>query len=129
LSGQIDALFGEVSVMTPHVRADKVVALAVTSPERSRLLPELATTIEAGFPALELESWGGLLVPAGTPADVLARLETAVQRALAEPAFRAGAERQGWSDVTASREAFAHLLARETARWKPIVTSPGFRLD
>ena len=129
LGGQIDALFGEVSVMTPHVRSDKVVALSITSPERSRLLPEVPTMTEAGFPALTLESWGGLLAPAGVPADVLTRLEAAVQKALLEPTFRAGAEKQGWDEVTASRNAFAELLARETVKWKPIATSPGFKLD
>ncbi len=129
LGGQIDAVFGEVSLMAPYVRSGKLVALAITSPERSNLLLEVPTTIEAGFPALRLESWGGLLAPAGVTADVLSRLEQALQKALREPAFRSAAEKQGWGEVTGSREEFSKLLAQETAKWKPIVSSPGFRLD
>jgi tripartite-type tricarboxylate transporter receptor subunit TctC len=130
LGGQIDALFGEVSVMTPNVRSGNVVALAITSPDRSKLLPDVPTMAEARLPALELESWGGLLTPAGVPAPVRERLEQALQKALLDTAFRSAADKQGWGEhTTTSGGAFAKLLANETAKWKPIVTSPGFKLN
>ena len=129
IGGQIDAIFGEVSVMAPNVQSGKAVALAITSPERSKLLPSVPTMNEVGMPSLTIESWGGLLVPARVPADVLAHLEMALQKALREPSFRDAAEKQGWSQVTGSRKDFAELLASETVKWSPIVRSPGLQLN
>ena len=129
IGGQIDAIFGEVSVMAPNVQSGKAVALAITSPERSKLLPSVPTMNEVGLPSLTVESWGGLLVPARVPADVLTHLEMALQKALREPSFRDAAERQGWSQVTGSRKDFSELLASETIKWSPIVRSPGFQLN
>jgi tripartite-type tricarboxylate transporter receptor subunit TctC len=129
IGGQIDAIFGEVSIMAPNVRSGKAGALAITSPERSKLLPSVPTMSEVGIPSLTVESWGGLLAPARVPADVLVRLEQALMNALREPSFREAAEKQGWSRVTGSRAEFAGLLASETAKWKPVVKSPGFQLN
>jgi len=129
IGGQIDAIFGEVSIMAPNVLSGKAVALAITSPERSKLLPSVPTMSEVGSPSLTVESWGGLLAPARVPADVLVRLEQALMNALREPSFREAAEKQGWSRVTGSRAEFAGLLASETAKWKPVVKSPGFQLN
>jgi tripartite-type tricarboxylate transporter receptor subunit TctC len=129
IGGQIDAIFGEVSVMAPNVQSGKAIALAITSPERSKLLPSVPTMKEAGIPSLTVESWGGLLAPARVPADVLTYLEQALVKALREPSFRNAAEKQGWSQVTGSRKEFADLLASETTKWSPIVRSPGFQLN
>ena len=112
IGGQIDAIFGEVSIMAPNVLSGKAVALAITSPERSKLLPSVPTMSEVGIPSLTVESWGGLLAPARVPADVLVRLEQALMNALREPSFREAAEKQGWSRVTGSRAELAEL-ARE----------------
>ena len=97
IAGQIDAIFGEVSVMTPNIEFGKAVALAITSPERSKLLPSVPTMAEVGIPSLTVESWGGLLAPARVPTDVLTRLGQALQKALLEPSFRNAADKQGWS--------------------------------
>ena len=129
LGGQISALFGDVAVIAPNVQSGKLVALAVTSPDRVKLLPGIATMRELGLPALEVESWGGLLAPSGVPANILSRLDDALQKALADPAFRAGTEKQGWSELTTSPVAFGKLIVGDTARWRPIVTAPNFRLD
>jgi tripartite-type tricarboxylate transporter receptor subunit TctC len=129
IAGQIDAIFGEVSVMAPNIESGKAIALSITSPERSKLLPSVPTMSEVGIPSLTVESWGGLLAPARVPADVLARLEQSLQKALREPSFRNAADKQGWSQVAGTRQEFAELLARETAKWSPIVRSPGFQLD
>jgi tripartite-type tricarboxylate transporter receptor subunit TctC len=129
IAGQIDAIFGEVSVMAPNIESGKAVALAITSPERSKLLPSVPTMAEVGIPSLTVESWGGLLAPARLPADVQARLEQALQKALREPSFRSAADKQGWSQVTGARQEFADLLASETAKWRPVVRSPGFQLN
>ena len=129
LGGQIEALFGDVAVLAPNIMTGKLVALAVTSPDRSSLLPDVVTMAEARFPALETESWGGLLLPAGVPADVFAKLNVAAQAALAAPAFRDGSKKQGWSDLTTSPELFGKLIQSETAKWGPLVKSGNFKID
>jgi tripartite-type tricarboxylate transporter receptor subunit TctC len=129
LGGQIDALFGEISAMAPNMRSGKLLVLGVTSPDRSKLLPEVPTMKEAGFPALAVESWGGLLAPAAVPHPILDRLELAMQKALLEVGFREGSDKQGWIELTTSRAAFAKLIASETVTWKPIVTAPDFTLN
>jgi tripartite-type tricarboxylate transporter receptor subunit TctC len=70
-----------------------------------------------------------LLAPAAVPHPILDRLELAMQKALLEPGFREGSDKQGWIELTTSRAAFAKLIARETATWKPIVTAPDFTLN
>lgn len=129
VAGQIDAIFGEVSIMVPYIETGKAVALSITSPERSNLLPQVPTMREVGIPSLTVESWGGLLAPARVPTDVLARLEQALQKALRDPSFRNTADKQGWGEVAGTRQEFAELLASETAKWVPVVKSPGFQLD
>ena len=81
------------------------------------------------IPSLTVESWGGLLAPARVPTDVLTRLGQALQKALLETSFRNAADKQGWSQVAGSRQEFADLLASETAKWRPVVSSPGFQLN
>jgi tripartite-type tricarboxylate transporter receptor subunit TctC len=129
LGGQIEALFGDIALVAPNIHSGKLVALAVTSPDRPKLLPEASTMIQSGFPALETESWGGLLAPAGVPRQVLMRLEEALQKALADPAFREAADKQGWSDLATSRDSFAALIARETAKWAPLVKAQGLTIN
>ncbi len=129
IGGQIEALIGDVAVVAPSAQSGQVVALAVTSPERAKLLPDVQSVREAGYAALVAESWGGLLAPAGVPPQILRRLEEALQKALVDPAFQANAEKQGWGEMTTSRAAFAKFIDDETARWKPILTSSDIKLD
>ena len=129
LSGQVDAAFGDVSVLTPHVAAKTLTGLAITSKERSALLPKLPTTAEAGYPTLVVENIYGLVARAGVPADVLKRLETALQTALADPEYRAGVSKQGATVSDASAEQYRALLRSESERWGPIARAAGFKLD
>ena len=85
LGAQIHSVFASMPVAYPHVRSGKLRALAVTSPERSTLAPELPTMIEAGVPGFVTESWWGVLAPAGTPAPVLRRLGSVVDSIVPEP--------------------------------------------
>lgn len=129
IGGQIEALFGDVAVLAPNINTGKLIALAVTSPDRSSLLPNVMTMTEAKFPALETESWGGMLVPAGVPKDVFAKLEAAVQAALASPAFQEGAKKQGWADLKTSPALFGKLIADETAKWGPLLKSGSVKIE
>jgi tripartite-type tricarboxylate transporter receptor subunit TctC len=123
VGGHIDAIFGDVAILQPHVKSGAIRALAITSPERSPLLPELATMSELGFPRVRTEVWYGLLAPARTPAPVLARLKSAVAGAQTDPAFRDSLSKFGISPAPPGAERFARFVREEIERWTPIVTS------
>ena len=123
VGGHIDAIFGDVAILQPHVRSGSIRALAITSPERSPLLPDLATMAEAGFPRVRTEVWYGLLASARTPAPVLEKLKAAVASAQADPAFRESLAKFGISPATPGSESFAAFIREEVERWTPIVTS------
>jgi tripartite-type tricarboxylate transporter receptor subunit TctC len=129
LSGQVDAAFGDVSVMTPQVLAGSLVGLAITSQERSALLPNLPTTAEAGFPALVVENIYGLATRGGVAADILRRLESALQAALADPDYRAGLAKHGAVAAETSADKYRALLRAETERWGPIARAAGLKIE
>jgi len=123
VGGHIDAIFGDVAILKPHVNSGAIRALAITSDERSPLLPELPTMAEAGFPKVHTEVWYGLLAPARTPAPVLAKLKVAVAAAQADPAFHENLRKFGIRPATPGADSFAAFIHDEVARWTPIVTS------
>jgi tripartite-type tricarboxylate transporter receptor subunit TctC len=129
IGGQIDAMFGDVSALSPTVNDGKLTGLAITSSQRSALLPGVPTMAEAGFPTVVAENWYGLLAPAGVPPAVIKRLEAAAQAALADPTFRAGVLKQGALTMESSGAQFAELIASETARWAPIVKAIELKVD
>ena len=123
VGGHIDAIFGDVAILQPHVKSGAIRALAITSAERSPLLPELATMAEAGFPKVRTEVWYGLLAPARTPAPVLEKLRAAVAAAQNDPAFRDSLQKFGISPAPAGADNFAKFIRDEVELWTPIVTS------
>jgi tripartite-type tricarboxylate transporter receptor subunit TctC len=123
VGGHIDAIFGDVAILQAHVQSGAIRALAITSPERSSLLPNLATMAEVGFPRVRTEVWYGLLAPARTPAPVLGKLKAAVAAAQVDPAFREGLAKFGISPAPAGSDNFARFIRDEVERWTPIVTS------
>jgi tripartite-type tricarboxylate transporter receptor subunit TctC len=129
LSGQIDAAFGDISVMTPHVTSGKLVGLAVTGRERSPLLPATATTAETGFPTLVVENIYGVVTRTGVPSDVLKRLEDAVQAATLDPDYRASLAKHGATVSDASATGYRALLRSEAERWGPIARAAGLKAE
>jgi tripartite-type tricarboxylate transporter receptor subunit TctC len=123
VGGHIDAIFGDVAILQPHVQSGAIRALAITSSERSSLLPDLATMAEVGFPRVRTEVWYGLLAPARTPAPVLAKLKAAVAAAQTDPAFRESLGKFGISPAPPGSDSFAQFIRDEVERWTPIVTS------
>ena len=90
LGGQIDAIIGDVSVIAPNVKSGALVALAVTAPERSPLLPNVPTMAQSGYPSLVAESWYGLMAPAAVPDAVMKKLVSAVQDLAERPLIPGG---------------------------------------
>lgn len=123
IGGHIDAIFGDVALLQPQVNRGAVKALAITSAERSSLLPDLVTMKEAGFPGVRTEVWYGLLAPAHTPAPALDKLKKAVAAAQTDPAFLKNLSRYGIQQPPPGADAFAEFIREEVSRWTPIVTS------
>ena len=127
LNGTVQAMFGTVPLVAPHVREGRLRALATTGPVRATLLPGVPTFAELGLPALTIDAWFGLVAPAATPVAAQAALEAAVLRALAQAPVRAKIEEAGFRVTALGREAFAARLRDETARWAGIVRATGFQ--
>ncbi|MCU0773410.1 MAG: tripartite tricarboxylate transporter substrate binding protein [Ideonella sp.] len=132
VGGNMDLMFDNLPSAMPQIKAGRLKALAVTSAQRSTALPDLPTIEEAGGPALkgyEASSWFGLLAPAGTPADIIGRVQQETARALAAPAVRerllaAGATPSGMSPAD-----FARLIEAETKKWAQVVKVSGAKVD
>ena len=129
LGDQINATFSDVSLLKSYVQAGKVTPLAIASPQRSPLLPERVTMAEVGLPGIEAENWYGLVVSARTPSAIVARLRAALLATHDDPAYRESLVKQGTSAGEPGAESFDKLIRQEVARWKPIVTAPGFRIE
>jgi tripartite-type tricarboxylate transporter receptor subunit TctC len=129
MGGQIDAIFGDVAILSPQVKAGTIRALAITAAKRSPLLPALPTMAEAGLPNVQTEVWYGLLAPARTPAPVLARLKDAVQAAQLDPGYRAALLKFGIEIDNVGAEPFADFIHAESKRWTPILKDAGITFE
>jgi tripartite-type tricarboxylate transporter receptor subunit TctC len=113
--------------LQPHVRAGALRALAVTSPRRSAIMPEIPTTAEAGFPPLVADNSYALFAPAGTPAPILARLHDATVAALALPKVRDQLREQGAEVVGNSPAELAAYVAAEIPKWATLARQAGVK--
>jgi tripartite-type tricarboxylate transporter receptor subunit TctC len=129
LAGRVDFMFATIPSVIAQIRAGRFRAIAVSSTERSRALPEVPTMVEAGFPEFDASSWFGLLAPAGTPAPIVARLAEEVHAILRDPAIERQMVEQGADPVGHGPEAFAAFIAREVTRWGEIVRAAGATAD
>jgi tripartite-type tricarboxylate transporter receptor subunit TctC len=129
LAGRVDLAFDSYTVYAEHIKSGRVRALGVTSTRRLAALPTVPTIAEAGVPGYEVSNWLGVLAPAGTPSDVLARLHAALGRAMATPALRAQLTDLGIEPVFGPPEAFGALIRGEIPKWAAIVRSSGAKAD
>jgi tripartite-type tricarboxylate transporter receptor subunit TctC len=132
VSGNMDLMFDNLPSALPQIKAGKLLALAVTSAQRSPAVPELPTIAEAGGPAMkgyEASSWFGLLAPAHQPAEQVARLQREAAAALNTPALRERLASQGAVAGGGSSAEFAALIAAETAKWARVVKASGAKVD
>lgn len=113
---QVDFALTILSVSLPQVKAGRVTALAVAGPRRNSALPEVPTLAEQGLPGVDLTSFGGLAVPAGTPAPIVRRLSEVLREALSRPDIKAYLERLGVQPAPGSPEEFAEHMKAEMAR-------------
>lgn len=129
LGGQVKVMFDIVASSLPHLQAGKLVPLAVTSAQRSPMLPNVPTMAEAGLPNVEITAWHGIAVRAGTPRPIVDRLNAAVNDAFKNPAFRKKWEELGTPVVGGTPEQFGQLIRTETVRLGRVVKESGATVD
>jgi tripartite-type tricarboxylate transporter receptor subunit TctC len=130
LAGQVQLMFDNLANALPNVRAGKLRALAVTTLARSPAVPELPTIAQSGLPGFDLTTWFGVMVPAGTPPEVVARLNAEIVRALGAKDMRERLEKMG-AELPASNtpEHFAAFIRAEAAKYAKVVRDSGARVE
>jgi len=129
MGGQTQLMFDTMLSAMPHVKAGKLKALAVTSATRSPVAPDLPTVAESGLPGYEAIAWNGLLAPAGTPPEVLARLSAELKKVLAAPDVKDKFEAQGFAAAWNSPDDFGRFLTAEVDKWAKVVKVSGAKVD
>lgn len=127
LGGQVQLMFAPASTVLPHVRANKLVALAVTSPRRTAIAPELHTLDELGLKGFDTSVWMGLMAPARTPPDVIAALRTAAHAALDSSEIQAIYKAQAIDVLKTSDAELSRFLQAEGARWSKFIQQTGIK--
>jgi tripartite-type tricarboxylate transporter receptor subunit TctC len=128
LGGQVDFQIADVAAI-PHVRAGKLRALAVTTARSSALVPGVPSVAESGVPGFDVPSATGILAPAGTPREIVAKINSAINRALATGEVRQRLNAQGFEPAPATPEEFAAFLASEVRKYARIIQEAGVRID
>lgn len=132
VGGNMDVMFDNLPSAMQQIKAGKLKALAVTSSQRSPALPDVPTVEQAGGPSLkgfEASSWFGLLAPAGTPPDIVNRIQQEVAKALAAPAFKEKLQAQGAIPSGITPAEFAKLIDSEHRKWAQVVKASGAKVD
>ena len=127
LGGQVQMMIDNLPSAMGQIQAGAVRALAVTTPERVTLLPDVPTVAEAGLPGYEVNAWFGLLAPAGTPDAVTQRIYAAVADAWAEPAIRRQVEALGAIPVACTPQAFNDIIGADTEKWQQVIRNAGIK--
>jgi len=129
IGGQIPIMFGNLPVALPHVRSGKVLALATTTAKRSPLAPEIPTMSEGGIRDFEMATWYGMLAPAGTPGELVARIQRDSARVLSDPETRERLTKMGVDLILSTPDEFRGYLNSEIARYTRIIKSAGLKAE
>jgi tripartite-type tricarboxylate transporter receptor subunit TctC len=129
LAGQVSLMFDNIPSSLPHIKAGKLKALATTGAKRDPALPDLPTIAEAGVPGYESGVWFGLMAPAGTPKDIVARLNAEAVKGANSPEFQKRMKDLGYNIIPGTPEHMADMIKAEIVRWTPIVKASGAKVD
>lgn len=128
-AGQVALMFETTLAALPHIKSGRVKALAVTSAERSPLTPELPTVAESGLLGFEISSWVGMLVPSGTPKEVIAKLNAETNRLLKLKEVRARISGLGGLPAGGAPDAFGDRVKSDILKWSKVVRDAGMKVD
>ena len=123
MGGQIQMLFTGAPAVMGQVKSGQLRALAVSSPKRLEALPDLPTVAEAGYKDFEADQWYGVVAPAGTPREVVIKLNTQINQALGSPELKARLTNEGAIASPTTPETFGRHIVQEIARWRPVIQS------
>jgi tripartite-type tricarboxylate transporter receptor subunit TctC len=129
IAGRVHLMADNINSIGPHVKAGRLRGLAVTSGKRVPAFAELPTVAEAGVPGFDVSAWAGVIVPAGVPKAIVARLNAEVNKALASPAAGGKLPELGLQLVGGTPEQFATHIRKEAARWADVVKRAGVKVD
>ncbi len=129
VSGQIQLAFDQISSSGPFIRAGKIRALAVTTPRRSKIMPDVPTIDESGVRGYEYSTWTTLGIPAATPREVVQKLRDAVDTVIAQPRTREAFDKLGAEVAPNSAEEFTRQLQEDYARWTRIRKETGLKFN
>jgi len=129
ISGEASVSFPATSAAIPHVRAGKLHVLAVTTPERSSMAPDIPTLAESGLRGYDVTTWYGIMVPAGTGKDIIDRLNAAAKSALAHPAVKERFARTDLEPRASTPEAFGSYIGSEIAKWAKVIKASGIPIE
>ena len=129
LGGSIDTMFAIIPAVLPQVKAGRIKALAVTGLKRSALVPDVPNVGELGYPQLESLAWIGLLAPAGTPQEVVGRLNAEAVRSMRASEVRESLGKQGFEVVASSAAEFAGWIRTEQSKWSRVIKESGATAD
>ena len=129
LGGQVNYMFDSITSARPHIESGKLRALGVTTAKRSKTLPNVPTLAEAGLPGYEVSPWFAVFMPAATPKDIVAKVNSALLEAMKDPDVVKRFETIGAEPVGSTPEEMAQHLAREGERWTKLIQERGIKLD
>jgi tripartite-type tricarboxylate transporter receptor subunit TctC len=129
ISGETSIGFPATSSAMPYARSGKLRALAVTTPKRSSMAPDVPTLSESGVPGYDVTTWYGVLVPAGTSNEVIARLNGAVVNALTHPAVKERFAQTDLEPIYSTPEQFGAYIRGEIAKWAKVIRESGFKVE
>ena len=128
-NGNVAMLFDSLASVLPHVKSGSVRPLAMNAPQRSPLLPEVPTLAEAGMPAFDRYTWFGMFAPAGTPADIVRRVQAEVVAALKAPDLRERFDAVGAEPVGSTPEQFVDRIRSDGVRWAEVIKSANVKVQ
>ncbi len=129
LAGHVTTAYLSPVVVAQHIRSGKLRALGVAAPKRFGFLPDVPTFAEAGLPGIEASGWNGLFVPAGTPREVITRLQIETAKILATPAMKADAVQQGYEYGGESPDEFLAFIRAEMTKWGRVIKDANIKLE
>jgi tripartite-type tricarboxylate transporter receptor subunit TctC len=129
LGGHVDLLFGNLPSQLPHVRSGKLRAIGISTASRSDLLPAVPTIGEAGVPGFEANAWMGWFAPAGTPREIVAKLQGQIAAIMREPEMKQRLVSEGAEPAGGTPEQFAEFLKTDRAKWSKVIQAARIRVD